>query len=270
MCCKRWLLIFLLFYSVPAFCQPEEFYAGLKLMSKDELAAKASFQLAIKKDSTYHGSYHYLGVICLEKHQLDSAAWYFSRALILNKNNDRHTKEFTYLRIIDTYLQKLDFAKACKFAYQAYQVYPKNPEFGIALKDVCLWSVYIKYDGLNPAYILPDLKTEYVVNSVAQEYLILRKIRVDGEYLMVTSQSYFKKDTSAYDQFDCHLSKSKKKITVDFKLNWKVDIGNSGGTPPDIDGLANDKARPVYERIGAMLIDDEQKDLRVAVKEVME
>jgi hypothetical protein len=166
------------------FCQkepPAEFYNGIDLMKTDLQLAKKDFMLAIQKDSSFNVSFHFLGVIYLSEQKPDSAIWCFVKSIALNKGNVNHSQEFTYTRLINTYAAKLDFANAFAAGYDAYKLYPDNKAIELALKDACIWAFYIKHAELNPSYILPDMKAEYLVNSVDEEYLILRKVRVNDE-----------------------------------------------------------------------------------------
>ena len=91
--------------SIKTFCQapPAEFIKGITILTTNQPEAKKYLLLAVQKDSLFHGSYHFLGVIALNEHKNDSAIWYFKKSIRLNKGNVNHTTELTYIRLINTY-----------------------------------------------------------------------------------------------------------------------------------------------------------------------
>jgi len=252
-----------------AFCQaPQEFMTGLKLVGTDQEAAKKDFLMAIVKDSSFYGSYHFMGVICLNEHKPDSAIYYFKKSIALNKGNINHTREMAYARLISIYTDQEDFQNAFTTAWETFKEYPDNNVFSSALKDICLWSFYIKYDHLDPGYLSPEAKDEYVVNSIPEEYLIVRNLRVDGEYLNVAQQSLVEKNGASYDVLKCTLSRSKKEVVLNFKINWDMNKDFGGKTSPQ-QPVIDDASKPVYERVGAMLIADNKTDLKSAIEKMM-
>jgi hypothetical protein len=262
------LLVFI--QSINAFCQapPREFFDGLKMMTTDQPGAKSNFLTAIQKDSSFYGSYHFMGVICLNENKPDSAIWYFKKSIALNSTNASHTKEMAYARLITTYTNQQDFQEAFATAWECANKYPDNTDFTSSLRDICLWSFYIKDDHLNPSYLSPNLKDEYIVTSIAQEYLILRNLRVNDEYLSMSRQSLVTKKGASYDVFNCTLSKTKKEVTVNFKINWDMNMYYGGNTAPQ-KPVIDDKSKPVYERVGAMLIFDSKTGLKEAIQKLM-
>ena len=72
---KQLLILFFLFNVVSIFSQtpPEEFFKGLDLLNVDIKQAKKEFLIARDKDTLFHGTYHFLGVVYLDENQLDSA-----------------------------------------------------------------------------------------------------------------------------------------------------------------------------------------------------
>jgi hypothetical protein len=271
MTAKNFLLIALLIIqSYTAFCQqpPPEFYNGIDLLKTDQQLAKKDFLIATQKDSAFNGSYHFLGVIYLNEHKPDSAIWYFKKSIALNKDNANHTREYTCTRLINTYILQLDFANAFTVGYEFYKIYPDNLAITWALKDACLWAFYIKYNHLNPEYILPDLKPEYVVKAISEEYLILRRIKVNDEYLIMQSQSLASKKGADYDVLKCVLSISKKEVEVNFKINWDMNKYFGGETAPT-QPVIDDAKNPVYERVGAMLVADNKTVLKEAIEKAL-
>jgi hypothetical protein len=266
------LLITLLYITVGfnAFSQgfPAEFMAGLKqIQSADKAGAKANFLLAVDKAPTFFGSYHFLGDICQGDNKLDSAAWYFKKSIELNTNNLNHTKELTYARLVNNYVYQHDFKGGFDVAWDALKQFPESNNIKAALKDLCLWAFYIKYDKLDPSYLGIELKEEYLVNSIPQEYLIVRRIKVDGETPVVTGQSVGTKNKATYDMLTCNIPPQKKTITVNFKLNWDL-TKDFGGKIPATAPVIGDTKKPVYERLGAMLIADDKVDVKAAIEKM--
>jgi hypothetical protein len=264
------ILTTLLLISTTAFCQrpPQEFFSGLDLINTNQPEAKKDFLIAIEKDSLFHGSYHFLGVIYLGEHKPDSAIWCFKKSIALNPGDVNHTKEMAYVRLINTYTDQQDFQNAFTTAWETYKLYPDNANIASELKSICLWSFYIKYNQLNPAYLSPDIKDEYIVNSIPEEYLILRNLRVDDEPLVMSSQSLVNKKGASYDVLKCTPKRSDKSIDIYFKINWDMNKyygGKVAPTQPVIDDTKN----PVYERIGAMLVADDKTDLKTAIEKMI-
>jgi tetratricopeptide (TPR) repeat protein len=268
---KQIVLITILFISVTTLCQtpPDEFFKGLDLLEINQKQAKKEFLLAVKKDSLFYGSYHFLGVIYLNDNQLDSAINSFKKSIDLNTNNGNHTREMAFIRLIDTYLIQQNFVNAFNSAWEAYIQYTDNKIVERYLKDVCLWSFYINHANLDPSYLLKDLKEEYIVNSVDEEYLILRRIQINGQNLIPSGQRLIQKKKTSYDVISCQISESGETIDVPFKLNW--DLGKYfGGTISNTKSVYDNQENPIYERIGALLISDPEQDLKQAIEEILQ
>ncbi len=247
---------------------PEEFFNGLDLLEKNTKKAKKEFLVALQKDSLFHGTYHFLGVLSLGENEIDSAVTYFTKAVLLNTENSKHTQEMSYNRLIDAYLYNHDFKNAFNVAWEANQKYPDNKTLQLNLKDVCLWSFYINHNELDSAYLSSEVKDEYIVNSVSEEYLIVRKLRIDDHYLMVTSQALKSEKGASYDVLTCKLSKIDKNIDVKFRLNW--DMGKHfGGKVADTDEVYSNKDLPVYERVGALYVKDSDINIEKEIKKVL-
>ncbi len=262
-------LIVLLFLTFKSFGQqpPEEFFTGLDLMHKDNAEAKKEFMMALGKDSLFHGTYHFLGVIFLENNQLDSAVFCFKKSIALNKENLRHTKEMTYVRLIDTYLYQHDFNNSFEVAREAFALYPDNTNISFGLKDACLWSFYTKYNSLDISYLSPVMKAEYVVNSIPEEYLIVRKLMIDGNHLSVDMQSLTEKNGANYDILKCSYSEKDPAVDVSFRINWNMST-DFGGKVADTKKVIDDYSNPVYERLGARLVADSDLDLAKEIKKL--
>ncbi|RYU92217.1 hypothetical protein EWM62_01930 [Mucilaginibacter terrigena] len=266
---KRILLlnILLLVVIANAFCQnpPQEFFKGLDMMEVDKPAAKAYFLEAANKDPAFFGTYHFLGVIATNMHQPDSAIFYYKKAIELNKGNAK-LAAMTYLRLINEYVYSKDFKNAFDTGWNAYKLYPEDRMIATALKDACLWSVYIKYDNLDPNYLSADIKDEYVVTSIDQEYLILRKLRVNDNTLSVSAQSLANKKGASYDILKCFVQGTKDQKEIMFKINWDM-AKYFGGKPADTQKI--DASKPIYERIGAIMLKDDKADLKTEIEKLM-
>ncbi|HKL96436.1 MAG TPA: hypothetical protein VJ856_04120 [Paludibacteraceae bacterium] len=231
---------------------PEEFVKGLELISKNANEAKINFLVAQQKEPLFHGTYHFLGVIYLDENQLDSAIYCFKKVIALNTTNANKTKEMAYVRLVDAYLYNYNFENAFATAWEAFQRFPDNLTIKQNLQDVCLWAFYVNHNNLNINYISKDLESEYVVRSVSEEYLIIRRKLVDGAHLYVESQSSIKKEGLFYDVLSC-TQVNGKKFDVTFKLDWDVTKNFSGRVTNTEDVYFN-ASNPIYERIGALLV----------------
>ena len=264
------IVVVIAFQSAYAFCQnpPAEFFKGLELLNTNKKDAKREFLIAVERDSLFHGSYHFLGTIMVDERKPDSAILYFAKAIRLNKDNARHTQEMAYVRLLNTYCYQRDFKNAFAAAWEAYKLYPENKGIPTGLKDICLWSFHIKHNQLDPSYLSPDIQKEYIVNSIPQEYLIFRKIVVNGEYLLLDGQSLVSKNEASYDVFRCTVSVSKEKVELNFKLNWNMNKDFGGKPAPTAEVYANAN-NPVYERIGALLVKDPKTDLKTEIEKLL-
>jgi tetratricopeptide (TPR) repeat protein len=247
---------------------PKEFFDGLDLLSTDHAHAKQDFQAAIQKAPQFHGSYHFLGVLYLYEHKPDSAIANFIKSIALNDGNVNHTREMAYVRLINTYTQQQDFQDAFKTGCDAYNLYPDSRSIFNALKETCLWSYYIKHNQLDPAYLSADIKQEYVVKSIDEEYLILHNLRVDDHYLAMNSQSLVSKNGHSYDVLKCVLSNTEQSVEVNFRIDWDMNV-YFGGMPGPTREVIDNTQNPVYERVGAMLVSDNKTDLKEAIKKLL-
>ncbi len=266
---KQLIIVFFVINAVAVFSQDpsEEFFKGIDLLNIDKAQAKKEFLIARDKDTSFYGTHHFLGTIYLDENKSDSAIYCFKKAIALNKENRNHTKEMTYVRLIDTYLYKYDFENSFSTAWKAYQSYPDNMVIKQDLKDICLWAFYIRHNKLDSTYLSSELKDEYIVNSVPEEYLILRKIRINDEYLVCTGQRLIKKKGNNYDVLSCVLSKSNEEIDVTFKLNWNVNK-DMGDNLVNTTIVYNNPKIPIYERIGAKLAEDANIDLKQEIEKL--
>ncbi len=245
---------------------PEEFIKGLELISKNASEAKTNFLAAQQKEPLFHGTYHFLGVIYLDENQLDSAIYCFKKVIALNTTNANKTKEMAYVRLVDAYLYSYDFENAFTTAWEAFQRFPDNLTIKQNLQDVCLWAFYVNHNNLNITYISKDLEREYVVRSVSEEYLIIRRKLVDGANLYVESQSSIKKEGLFYDVLSC-TQVNGKKFDVTFKLDWDVTKKFNGQVANTEDVYFN-ASNPIYERIGALLVFNSRINLQSEIEKL--
>lgn len=259
-------LLLLVTVTTKVFCQmpPNEFFAGIKLVPTDKVEAKKQFILALNKDPQFYGTYHFLGTIYMAANNLDSAAWYFNKSVSLNTANVNHTKELTYLRLINNYAYQHDFKNGFDKGWAWVKEYPTNANLLAALKDLCLWAFYIKYDRLDAAYLAQEIKPEYLVNSVAQEYLIMRKLRVNDEVPVMKEQVMRSKNGANYDVITSTIPTTKQTVTLNFKLNWDM-MKEFGGKMPNAKAVIDDSKSAIYEKIGAMLLADDKTDVVAAI-----
>ena len=113
----------------------------------------------------------------------------------------------------------------------------------------------------------PQMKTEYVVNSVDQEYLIVRIIRIDDNALSVQSQSLRKIKKNNYDILTCAYKQNTETTDVTFKINWDMDK-YFGGKSGDTGGVYSNIGNPVFDRIGALLITDPDINLKEEIEKI--
>ena len=171
----------------------------------------------------------------------------------------------TYVRLAYTYYNQLDFQNAFTTAWETLKSFPDNQQVKNVLRDICLWAYYIHHNGLDQAYISTDMKEEYLVNSIDEEYLIIRNLRAGDETFIVGGQSLVNKNNASYDVLDCILSASKKPMVVNFKLNWDMNK-YFGGIQGPAQQVITDKKSPIYERAGASLVANNKADLKTIIE----
>ena len=247
---------------------PQEFFLGMDLLASDLVKAKKEFKIAYQKDSLFHGSSHFLGVIYLRENSYDSAVYFLKKSISLSTENVNHTKEMTYVRLIDAHLNSFNFNNAFSTAWDAFLDYPDNNVIARSLKDICLWSFYIRHNKLDSSYLSSMLKNEYIVNSVPEEYLIMRRIRIDDNALSVISQRVAKIKKKDYDIISCSYIQGKEPIDIRFFINWDMNK-YFGGHVADTKSVYEDSNKPIYERIGALLVDDSKIDLNREIKKLL-
>lgn len=264
------IAVLFLLKTISAFCQApsEEFINGLKQINTDMPAAKLNFLASVAKTPSFHGSYHFLGVIYLNDHKPDSAIWYLKKAVELNTQNVSHTTEFSYSRLIAAYISKQDYENAFAAAWDAYKLFPDSKALQSGLKDACLWAYYTKNNELAPEYSSIDPRDEYVVNNIDEEYLIVRSLLVKDHNLHVAGQSLSDKKGSAYDVLTCSIAGTNDTRKIDFKINWDMNKYFGGKNGPTAE-VAGNKQKSIAERAGAMLVADNKTDLPEAIKKML-
>lgn len=266
---RIFFIIALLSFQNFSFSQSDKFMEAMDLISKSPSKAKAMFLETLTTDAPFHGTYHFLGFLYAEEGKMDSAIYYYEKSIELNEDNVNKTKEMTYSRLIQTYSKMLKFEKALTRGWEGLLEMPESKSIKRSIEDACLWAYYINQQKLNPDYLKSnELKEEYVVRSISQEYLILRNIRVNGEMLNFTAQSLVYEDKQAFDVLSTETSQSQKKYDVKFKLDWDLNK-EFGGKTMNTKEVAANYSLPASEIIGAMLIEDRKLDLTTAIKEVL-
>lgn len=267
--CKLLLLVIIVsnWTTLSGANPPEEFFKGLDLMDKNNDEAKKYFQIAAVKDTLFHGTFHFLGVIYIDENKFDSAVSNFKKSIYLNKANANHTREMAICRLIDVYLYQHDFDNSFSTALDAFLQYPESKTIKNRLVDVCQWSFYVKHNGLNASYMSKDLIDEYTVRSVSEEYLIIRSKIVNGNPIYVESQAVTNKKKVNYDILTCVQNDSEKKIVVKFKLDWDFNK-EYGGRRANTNDVYSNTNNPIYERIGALLVSDSKIDLKTEMEKI--
>jgi tetratricopeptide (TPR) repeat protein len=259
----------LLFNLTSVFAQqlPAEFFSGLKAMSVNRAQAKNDMMISLSKMPDFFGAYHFLGVIYSEAQQQDSAIYYLEKAISLNTANVNKTREMSLARLIESYTYKQDFEKAYRTGLEAYKLYPENKAIAVNFKDACIWSYHIKYTGLNKRYLSPVMMDEYVVTSIPQEYLIVRKLIHQGERFQVVGQSLKTIDKSNYDVLKYVTATDKTEKELKFRLNWDMNTEFGGKVFP-AETVTTNKENPMYERIGALLVKEPKIDLKAEIEKL--
>ena len=240
---------------------PAEFFEGIKSFASNRIQAKKDMLATIAKVPNFHGGYHFLGVIYSEAGQQDSAIYYLDKAVALNTENLQKTKEMSLARLIEAHTYKHDFEKAFKIGLAAYELFPENTSIATNFKDACVWSYYLKYEGLDKGYLSPNLKENYGVTSIAQEYLIIRKLIYKGERVQSTRQTMQTIENASYDVHKLVTPADSTEKILKFKLNWDLNTEFGGKAFPKDPIIANRK-NPIYERLGAILANEYRSDLK--------
>lgn len=254
------LAIICIAFSIPAFCQrpPDAFFNGLDNITKDPVKAKQLFFTAISEDSVFYGSYNFLGVLYDNEKKYDSAIYFLEKSVHLNNFNINSTKEMSLYRLSRMYLLAGNLDKAYTTAVNGIKEFPNNKQLLFRLKENCLWAYNIKYGGLAKEYLSTDVQKEYSVNSISQEYLIMRNITINSEPLLFSGQSYDSKKNM--DILHCTVESTKEKIELRFKLNWDI-YKTLGDNMPDYKVVYDDKSIDKMYRIGAIISEDNKTDI---------
>ncbi len=267
---KLLLSVFLMVvFSKSVFSQSEKFFDALNFATSNPEESMSLFLETYNEDKPFHGTCHFLGVLYAEKGKMDSAIYFFEKSIELNVKNSNNTKEMTYTRIVQTYSRMLMFEKALTRGWEGLNDVSDNQMIEGAIEDACLWSYYINQQELNPDYLKStDIKEEYVVRSIPQEYLILRTIRVNGEFLHFTGQSLVFEKKQAYDILSAETSKTEKKYDVKFRIDWDMNK-EFGGRNMNTEEVSQDYSLPASQIIGAMLVENKKIDLVETIKTVL-
>lgn len=252
------MLIFI--FQSASFSQrpPEAFFEGLNNYTSNPALAKTQFEKAINDDSTFFGSYNFLGTILDQEKNYDAAIKNLLTAVRLNANNVSHTREMTLEHLCRVYLHMGNFELAYHTALKSINEFPENKSLVYQLREVCLWAYNTQYAGLSKEYLHPVIKPDYLVNGVSQEYLIMRNITVNNQSLHFMSQYYNGKKN--IDVLKCSFNDSKDSVNLVFKLGWEV-LKTFGDNMPDYKVVYTDKAAKIWFRLGAILSSEKDIDI---------
>lgn len=266
---KRILLLAILFVvnGLPSFSQspPKVFFDGLDNYSSNPSLAKQLFIRAIQEDSAFFGSYNFLGTILDQEMKYDSAISCLQLAVKLNPGNVNQTREMTLEHLCRTFLHSGNFEEAYNTAINSLNEFPGNKYLLKELSDICLWAYNTEYGGLSKEYLHPEIKPEFFVNSVSQEYLIMRNITINNQNLSLVSQSYNPGKNT--DLLTCSVKGEKENRVLTFKLGWDV-LKTFGDSMPDYKIVYDDKNANIWSRIGAILMHERNTDILKEIRKL--
>jgi tetratricopeptide (TPR) repeat protein len=264
---KKILISILTLFTIASFGQnpPDEFFEGLRIFDTDREKAKEQFLKAKEKDSTFFGIYQFLGLIDFFEHNFESAEKNFRKRIDLSEDNFQNTREMAYLKLIKTNLYNQDFEKAYKNALEGYKEYPENEYLRVYLEDVCRWAFYVNNNSLKKSYLSPTPKKAYKVNSIPEEYLIVRTLSIEGETVYPKGQRLI----NGNDILTCeyYSGEELKEIEIKFKLGWDTD-DFLGQNIPNTTQIYNDTTKPIYERVGAKLVEEFKVDIMEEIEKL--
>ncbi len=237
---------------------PAAFFDGLDNMIDNPAKAKQAFLQTVAEDSTFFGSYNFLGILLFQEKKYDSAIQLLQTSIRLNRNNLNHTKEMTFERLSRAYLCSGDFERSYHTALNALKEFPDNKYLASELKETCLWAYNTQYGGLSKDYLNQELRNEYQVNSVSQEYLVMRNTIVNNRNLEFRGQSYNAQKN--IDILHCSVAKSKDSVDLVFKLGWNV-LKSFADNMPDYKVVYDDKEAKIWFRLGALLSNNSKAEL---------
>lgn len=263
----KFIILTLILISISKYANAQsasDYYTtGVEFLKQNKLQeAKYNFNKLIELAPEDYGGYNFYGICLFSEANYDSCVPYLKKSIELNLLNHRHSKEMTISRLIRTYIYLAKFSDAFELAYKSSKEYVDNPNIKAELKDVCLWSYFISHEGLSKEYLSNNLNPSYDVTAVSQEYLIMRNIKVNDKNLFFKSQSF--NIAKKQDYLICGINKTQDSVRLTFNLKWDL-FNEFGGKYYDSKKIYNDKSKPVYERIGALLKEDEKLDL---IKEI--
>lgn len=268
---RKYLLFLTNFLVVISHAQnppPEAFLRAIDLIGKNNQLAKIELKQLAEIDTTFHGTFHFLGVLAMYENKNDSAIIYLKRSIALNHDNINHTREFSIVRLIRAYLHNLDFENSFDVAWRGISAYPDNKEILYNLRECCLWAYSIKVNNLNPEYLSSTgIMGEYLVNAVYEEYLILGNININDARLQMNSQSLVKKKGKYYDILNCTRTDTHENIDLNFGLNWNIHKYYGGYTPNTTETYEYEK-NPVYLRIGGLIAEKQEADIIDEIKKI--
>lgn len=265
---RRLILMLLLLSAFSTFGQTvqEHFTNGFENLENNKIEnAKVDFNYIIKLAPEDYGGYNFYGICLFKEQKFDSAIYYLQKSIELNRENNNHSKEMTAARLLRTYIYLAQFEKAFDLAYKFLKEYPENPNLKSELKDVCLWSYYISYESLSKEYLSNQPKKEYTVTNIPQEYLIMRNIKINDRNLYFKGQGLNLEKKQDY--LNCGINKTDDSVKLIFNLNWDI-TKEFGGKFYDSKKVYENTKNPIYERIGALLVDDKKIDLLTEIERI--
>lgn len=238
-----------------------ELQLGVKYLTEAKVSeAKVSFRNVIKLDPTNYVGYNFLGVAYYYSKEYDTSIVYLRKSIELNSMNIKHSREMTIARLASAYLYGYQFRRAYETCLNGAKEFPENRNILTLLRDVCLWSYYIGFEKLDRKYLSTSLSDYYVVTSVAQEYLILRAIKVNDHALIFMKQELNTIDGEKYDLITCRINKTSDSLQLKYKLAWDF-VQEPGGKMFIPKEVANNQSNEIWERIGARLSYESELDV---------
>lgn len=241
---------------------------GFELIEQNnyEEATKV-FKNLIALAPTNYGGYNFVGLCYSQGIEYDSTIFYLKKSIELNSANFKNSREMTISRLIRTYLQKMDFKSAFELAYNSLKEFPNNNNLKTDLKDVCLWSYNINFEGFDKTYISRKPKDFYEVTSVSQEYLVLRHLRINDLKLNLITQKLDGENNS--DILVCGYNNGKDTINLIFKIKWDMNKEFGGKLFSNPEKESENKNNYIWDRIGAKLINEPKLALIEEIEKII-
>jgi tetratricopeptide (TPR) repeat protein len=204
-----------------------EYQLGVEHLKKGEIKeAKINFRKLILLEPNDYAGYNFLGFCFFSQGDYDSSIVYLKKSIELNQLNNKHSQEMTISRLTNAYLYKKDFKNAYETCLNGLMKFKENAVLKTQLNDICLWSYYIKIEGLDSNYLTTNLLKEYSITNRAQKYMIMRAIKINDHALRLVDEKFNSNDK--YDVLTCNVNKTTDHVELKFKLNWDLDKEYTG------------------------------------------